>query len=148
MSTPCEKMRIVSAMSGGVDSAVASALLCEQGHDVIGITLQVWPSNADNERTCCSISAVEDARRVANKLGIPYYVINMQQAFWESVIAPFIAAYQRGETPNPCIACNRWIKFGLLLQAAHDLGATHLATGIMQRAGKTRLRNAGTFVVV
>lgn len=116
-------------MSGGVDSSVVAALLHEQGYEVIGVTLQVWPSTTDNERACCSLSAVEDARRVAARLGIAYYVINVQDEFQRLVIDPFIESYQRGETPNPCISCNQWIKYDLLLQKARELGASYLATG-------------------
>ncbi|HEX3000665.1 MAG TPA: asparagine synthase-related protein, partial [Armatimonadota bacterium] len=118
-----QTVRVVCAMSGGVDSSVAAALLQEQGYEVIGVTLQVWPTNTENERACCSLAAVEDARRVAAHLGIPHYVLNVQDAFSQAVITPFIESYRRGETPNPCILCNRRIKFGLLLETARKLGA-------------------------
>ena len=117
-------------MSGGVDSSVAAAVLCEQGYAVIGVTMQVWPdAEVTQTRACCSLSAVADARRVADTLGIPHYTLNLQDAFHQAVIAPFIDAYQHGCTPNPCIACNRLLKFGLLLERARDLDAAYVATG-------------------
>jgi len=125
-----KKTRVVCAMSGGVDSSVAAALLIQQGYDVIGVTMQIWPaSNDDNERACCSLSAVGDARRVANSLGIPHYVVNFQEQFRELVIEDFIREYRAGRTPNPCIRCNRWLKFDLLLERAQELGAEYVATG-------------------
>ncbi len=117
-------------MSGGVDSSVAAALLLEQGYDVIGVTMHIWPEQpAASERACCSLSAVEDARRVAGKLGIPHYVLNLQEAFRHAVIDDFIAEYRAGRTPNPCIRCNRWMKFDVLLARARELGAEYVATG-------------------
>jgi tRNA-specific 2-thiouridylase len=123
------KIRVVCAMSGGVDSSVAAALLVRLGYDVIGVTLQVWPTPDERDRACCSLSAVEDARRVAAKLEIPHYVLNVQDEFRKKVIDPFINSYRDGETPNPCIECNRWIKFGLLLDYARELVAEYIATG-------------------
>lgn len=125
--------RVVVAMSGGVDSSVAAAILLEQGYDVIGVTMQIWPEDDPLEEArkggCCSLAAVTDARRVADILGIPYYVLNLRDTFDREVIRPFIDAYVEGRTPNPCILCNRMIKFDALLQKARELEADYLATG-------------------
>ncbi len=116
--------KVIVAMSGGVDSSVAAALLKKQGYDVIGITMQIWPKSR-----CCSLSDIDDARRVAAKLDIPYYVLNFRDLFKEKVIANFINEYKNGRTPNPCIRCNELIKFEALRQKAKELGADFLATG-------------------
>src|SRR5690606_9921081 len=112
--------RVLAAMSGGVDSSVAAALLLEQGYDVIGVTMQVWPDLSPAEEVrrggCCSITAVNDAQLVADALGIPYYVLDMQEVFERTVIDYFVREYARGRTPNPCIACNKFVKFEALLQ--------------------------------
>jgi tRNA-specific 2-thiouridylase len=118
-------------MSGGVDSAVTAALLKQQGYEVIGITLQIWQEHADQGKHggCCSLGAVEDARRAAAAIGIPHYVLNFREYFADKVIDKFVDEYRRGRTPNPCVECNRSVKFDELLRHAEDLGADYLATG-------------------
>lgn len=136
-------MRVVVALSGGVDSSAAAALLQEQGHDVIGMTLRVW-SYESGERcgSCCSPDDIEDARAVAEALNIPFYVVNVEELFKERVIGPFVRAYLDGRTPIPCVACNQDLKFGFLLKRARQLGA-RLATGhyarIVERGGRYQL---------
>jgi len=122
---------VVVAMSGGVDSSVTAAVLKERGYNIIGITMQIWPAGREDEETggCCSLSAVNDARRVAYKLDIPFYVLNFRELFEEKVINYFTDEYMKGRTPNPCIACNRYIKFEALLSKAKALGADYVATG-------------------
>jgi len=120
-------------MSGGVDSSVAAYLLKEQGYDVIGATMQIWQDEENEIQEenggCCGLSAVDDARRVANTLGIPYYVMNFKKEFHEKVISYFIEEYKRARTPNPCIACNRYVKWESLLQRSLEIGADYIATG-------------------
>jgi tRNA-specific 2-thiouridylase len=122
-------------MSGGVDSAVAALLLQRQGYMVIGVTMQVWPRSG-SDRSCCGLSALDDARRVAWQLGIPHYVLDFRQEFEDRVIGYFCREYHAGRTPNPCIACNQYLKFGALLHKARDLGAYYLATGHYARIGQ------------
>ena len=124
--------RVVVGMSGGVDSSVTAYLLKEQGYEVIGVTMQVWPEDSQFEEIeggCCSLSSVEDARRVAHKFEIPFYVMNFKEVFKSKVIEPFIDEYLNGRTPNPCIACNKYIKFDEFLKKARELDADYIATG-------------------
>lgn len=128
-----EKKKVVIGMSGGVDSSVAAYLLKEQGYDVIGVTMQIWqdeePEAVEESGGCCGLSAVDDARRVAADLDIPYYVMNFKQEFKENVIDYFISEYNHGRTPNPCIACNRYVKWESLLDRCMAIGADYIATG-------------------
>ena len=122
--------KAVVAMSGGVDSSVAAALLVEQGYDVTGIMLKLWKDGAANgDSGCCSVGAADDARRVADVLGIPFYVFNFAERFESTVIRDFHDTYADGRTPNPCVRCNQWIKFDTLLERSRQLGADILATG-------------------
>jgi tRNA-uridine 2-sulfurtransferase len=116
---------IAVAMSGGVDSSAAAALLKERGEEIVGLSMQLW---RDNGR-CCSLDDLWDARRVATQLGIPYYVLNLEKDFETTVVAPFVATYLRGETPSPCILCNNYVKFHHLVERAAGIGADRVATG-------------------
>ncbi|MDP9067094.1 MAG: tRNA 2-thiouridine(34) synthase MnmA [Actinomycetota bacterium] len=117
-------------MSGGVDSSVAAALLVERGYDVTGIMLKLWRGEAANNNSgCCNLGAAEDARRVADVLGIPFYVLNFAEHFEDTVVRNFHDDYAQGRTPNPCVRCNQWVKFGALLERGRALGADVLATG-------------------
>ena len=125
-------------MSGGVDSSVAAARVAASGHRAFGVTLALWPRDRAivRDRGCCSIDAVDDARRVANALSLPHYVWNLEQDFEGNVVRDFEDGYAAGLTPNPCVRCNQRVKFGVLLERARAAGATHLATGHYARTGR------------
>ena len=145
--------QVVVGMSGGVDSSVAACLLKEQGYDVIGVTMQIWqeedPEEVEENGGCCGLSAVDDARRVAWSLGIPYYVMNFRREFKESVMDYFVDEYLHGHTPNPCIACNRHVKWEALLARSLEIGADYIATGHYARVmqlpnGRYTIQNSVT----
>jgi tRNA-uridine 2-sulfurtransferase len=126
--------KVIAAMSGGVDSSVAAALLVEQGYEVVGVTLNVWPrlpgeDVIERPNACCSLSAAEDARHVAEKLGIPHYVLNFRDIFAQTVISDFVNEYRHGRTPNPCLRCNELVKFEALRRRVEGLEADYVATG-------------------
>ena len=135
-------MRVLVAMSGGVDSSVAAARLVAEGHEVVGATLKLW--GGPQSSGCCSVADVDDARRVAQQLGIPHHVFNLTEDFERDVVGPYVAAHAGGRTPNPCIECNRHIKFDRLLARARRLGFDRLATGhhaqVRERGGRFSLR--------
>ena len=130
--------RVLVAMSGGVDSAVAAGLLHEQGYDVVGVTLRLYTETDDTAlrsgRTCCGIEDVGDARAAAQAIGIPHYTLNMEREFERDVVEPFVDAYRNGRTPNPCLNCNQYVKFDTLLNRALAMGVDYLATGHYARA--------------
>ena len=145
--------KVVVGMSGGVDSSVAAYLLKEQGYDVIGVTMQIWQDEetvqVEENGGCCGLSAVDDARRVAEVLGIPYYVMNFKKEFKCHVMDYFVEEYLQGHTPNPCIACNRYVKWEALLKRSLDIGADYIATGHYARVdrlanGRYAIRNSVT----
>ncbi len=125
-------VRVIAAMSGGVDSSVMAAVMADAGIDVVGVFLNVWDYSRDDVQrhgTCCALEDAYDARRVADRIGIPFYSMDMQAQFRRDVIDPFIADYEHGRTPNPCERCNRFVKFGALLKVADQLDAAYVATG-------------------
>ena len=145
--------KVVVGMSGGVDSSVAAYLLKEQGYDVIGVTMQIWQDEdefvQEESGGCCGLSAVDDARRVADRLGIPYYVMNFKQEFKKNVMDYFTAEYLKGRTPNPCIACNRYVKWEAVLNRSLAIGADYIATGHYARIeqlsnGRYAIKNSVT----
>jgi tRNA-specific 2-thiouridylase len=132
-------MRIVVAMSGGVDSSVAAALLAEQGHDVIGLSMQLYDQRGGEQAwgTCCTLDDLQDARRVASTLGFPHYIVNFERQFQETVISNFVREYASGRTPLPCAHCNSDLKFSTLLDRARGLGAEQVATGHYARVDRS-----------
>ncbi len=145
--------KVVVGMSGGVDSSVAAYLLKKQGYDVIGVTMQIWQDEEVEKQEenggCCGLSAVDDARRVAEKLDIPYYVMNFKKEFKCHVMDYFVEEYLQGHTPNPCIACNRYVKWEALLKRSLEIGADYIATGHYARVdklpnGRYAIRNSVT----
>ena len=130
-----DRNKVVVGMSGGVDSTVAAYELKQMGYEVIGVNMRLWQDDFLEEEHflrdggCCSLSSVEDARRVCEQIGIPFYALDFKSVFKETVVDYFIEAYKNGETPNPCIACNKHVKFEALLEKAHQLGAYYVATG-------------------
>ncbi|MCL1924952.1 MAG: 7-cyano-7-deazaguanine synthase, partial [Defluviitaleaceae bacterium] len=128
-----QKKKVVVGMSGGVDSSVAAYLLQKEGYEVVGVTMNVWKKEGDEmiERRggCCGLSDIDDARRIADKLGIEHHVLNFRGDFHRAVVQNFIDEYKEGRTPNPCIACNRFVKWQSLLNRSIPLGADFISTG-------------------
>ncbi|MGN0160662.1 MAG: tRNA 2-thiouridine(34) synthase MnmA [Lachnospiraceae bacterium] len=147
------KGKVVVGMSGGVDSSVAAYLLKQEGYEVIGVTMQIWQDDYNEENRkgegCCGITAVDDAARIAQIIGIPHYVMNFKEEFKRNVIDYFLSEYEHGRTPNPCIACNRYVKWEALLKRSLDIGADYIATGHYARInrlpnGRYAIRNSVT----
>ena len=132
------KARVVVAMSGGVDSSVAAALLKQAGFDVIGIMMKFWKEGVSTDNRCCSVESEKLARLVAKEIGIPFYVVNVEKEFKKKVVDYFLQEYKKGNTPNPCVVCNKEIKFGFLIKKALSLGADFVATGHYVRTSLSR----------
>jgi len=134
--------RVVVGLSGGVDSSVAALLLLEQGYEVIGVTFWLYDDRGSFRKTCCGVEALQAARKLCQKLDIPHYVVDLRKRFERHLIQPFVAGYARGETPNACLFCNRFFKFGELASFARDVGAEYLATGHFARIVEGSLHEA------